>query len=397
MSHAEAGTIGETITEEALETDPYPIYARLREHEPVSWVPAVELWLVTRWADVEHVDKHPAIFTGETDPSTLNRTFGRNLLGSEGDYHDRIRSIIYPAFRADKIGHYPDEVIAPIAHELVDGFASAGRADLMADFAGPLSVRVLKRVLGLTVEDERLVRWFGELAMGASNFSHDPQRQAIADAASREVEEHVAPILDALESAPNDTVLSNMLHSQVDGDRLTRQEITSNLKVMIVGGLQATSDLIALALLTLLQHPDQLAQVVADPGLIDPAIEEAVRWHAPVGTSTRQTTQDTELSGVKLPAGALVAAVLAAANRDPRNYTDPDRFDIHRHEGGHLSFATGPHLCIGARLGRYEARTGIRVLFERLRELRLDPERDVVVRGWEFRSPDSVPVLFEEA
>ncbi len=397
MSHAEAGTIGETITEEALETDPYPIYARLREEEPVSWVPAVELWLVTRWADVEFVDKNPALFTGETDPSTLNRTFGRNLLGSEGPYHDRIRSIIYPAFRADKIGHYPDDVIAPIATELVDGFAANGRADLMADFASPLSVRVLKRVLGLTVEDDRLVRWFGELAMGASNFSHDPERQAVADAASREVEEHVAPILDALEGAPNDTVLSNMLHSDVDGDRLTRQEITSNLKVMIVGGLQATSDLIALTLLTLLQHPEQLAEVVADPRLIDPAIEEAVRWHSPVGTSTRQTTQDTELSGVALPKGALVAAVLASANRDPRNYTDPYRFDIHRREGGHLAFATGPHLCIGARLGRYEARTGLRILFERLRDLRLDPDRELVVRGWEFRSPESVPVLFQEA
>jgi cytochrome P450 len=397
MSHAEAGTIGETITEEALETDPYPIYARLREEEPVSWVPAVELWLVTRFADVEYVDKHPAIFTGETDPSTLNRTFGRNLLGSEGEYHDRIRSIIYPAFRADKIGHYPDQVIAPIVAELIDGFAGDGRADLMTDFAGPLSVRVLKRVLGLDVEDERLVRWFGELAMGASNFSHDRERQAVADAASREVDEHVQPMLERLADAPDDTVLSNMLHSRVDGDRLTPQEISSNLKVMIVGGLQATSDLIALALLTLLQHPDQLAEVVADPELIDPAIEEAVRWHSPVGTSTRQTTRETELSGVRLPAGALVAAVLAAANRDPRNYTEPDRFDIHRHEGGHLAFATGPHLCIGARLGRYEARVGLRLLFERLRELRLDPAREVNVRGWEFRSPDSVPVLFQEA
>ena len=132
MSPAEAGTsIGETVTEEALETDPYPIYARLREQEPVSWVPAVQLWLVTRWADVEYVDKHPEVFTGETEPSTLNRTFGRNLLGSEGAYHDRIRSIIYPAFRADKIGHYPDEVVAPIANDLVDGFAAARRADLM--------------------------------------------------------------------------------------------------------------------------------------------------------------------------------------------------------------------------------------------------------------------------
>src|SRR3954468_10502582 len=250
-------SVGAEITVEQLEADPYPIYARLRASEPVCHVDSVGLWLVTRWDDVQFVDKNPALFTGETEPSTLNRTFGRNLLGSEGEYHDRIRSIIYPAFRADKIGHYPDEVIAPIATELVDAFAGAGRADLMADFASPLSVRVLKRVLGLTVEDDRLVRWFGELAIGASNFSRDPEKQAIADAASREVDEHVAPILDALEGAPDDTVLSNMLHSEIDGDRLTRQEITSNLKVMIVGGLQATSDLIALSLLTPLPHPTQ--------------------------------------------------------------------------------------------------------------------------------------------
>jgi cytochrome P450 len=395
MTEARAGTIGETVTEAALEDDPYPIYARLREEEPVSWVPAVHLWLVTRFADVEHVDKTPDVFTGETEPSTLNRTFGRNLLGSEGPYHDRIRSIIYPAFRAKAIGHYPDEVIAPLARELVEAFLERGRADLVSEFAAPLSVRVLKRVLGLTVEDERLVRWFGELALGAANFSGDPQRQAIADATSREVEEHVAPILDRLQDEPDDTVLSNMLHSEVDGDRLTRQEILSNLKVMIVGGLQAASDLIALVLLTLLQHPDQLAEVMADPELIDPAIEEAARWHSPVGTSTRQTTRETELSGVRLPKGALIAAVLASANRDPRNYTDPDRFDIHRKEGGHLAFATGPHLCIGARLGRYEARTGLRVLFERVSDLRLDPEQEVRVTGWEFRSPEAIPVLFD--
>lgn len=397
MSHARAHTIGETITEEELENDPYPAYAKLREHEPVSWVPAVDLWLVTRWADVDHVDKHPAAFTGETDPSTLNRTFGRNLLGSEGPYHDRIRSIIYPAFRAGAIGHYPDEVIAPVAAELIAAFRERGRADLMAEFAQPLSVRVLKRVLGLTVPDDMLVRWFGELALGASNFSHDPEKQAIADAASREVEEHVIPILDRLEDEPDDTVLSSMLHSEVDGDRLERQEILSNLKVMIVGGLQAGSDLIALCLLSLLQHPDQLAEVVANPALVDPAIEEGARWHSPVGTSTRQTTAETTLSDVKLPKGALVAAVLASANRDPRNFTDPDRFDIHRQEGGHLAFATGPHLCIGARLGRYEARTGIRMLLEQLPGLRLDPERPVEVRGWEFRSPQSLDVLFEGA
>jgi cytochrome P450 len=178
-----------------------------------------------------------------------------------------------------------------------------------------------------------------------------------------------------------------MVHTEVDGERLTREEIQSNLKVMIVGGLQATTDLIALSLWAILSHPEQLDEVRADPKLIDPAIEEAARWHSPVGTSTRQTTRDTELAGVELEHGALVAAVLASANRDQRNWTEPERYDIHRREGSHLAFATGPHLCIGARLGRYEARTGWRVLLDRLPGLRLADDEPIRISGWEFRSP----------
>ncbi|MDQ3865722.1 MAG: cytochrome P450 [Actinomycetota bacterium] len=391
-----AGMYGSTVTLEELEHDPYPVYKRLRDEEPVSYVDAVGLWLVTRWADVNYVDKTPDLFTGETEPSTLNRTFGKNLLGSEGPYHQRIRSIIYPAFRVQAIGHYPNDVIAPIANELVDAFVGRGEVEFVSEFAEPLSTRVVKRALGLTVvEDDTLRRWFVELATGAANFEGDPEKQAIADNASREVNETVRPILDRLEDAPDDTLLSSMLHSEVDGQRLTREEIQSNLKVMIVGGLQAGTDLIALSLWALLAHPKQAEQVKADPNLVNQAIEEGARWHSPVGTSTRQTTRETELAGVRLERGSLIAAVLASANRDERNWTDPDRYDIHRREGAHLAFATGPHLCIGARLGRYEARTSWRVLFERLPNLRLDPDRPIELSGWEFRSPHHLHLLFD--
>jgi cytochrome P450 len=183
-----------------------------------------------------------------------------------------------------------------------------------------------------------------------------------------------------------------LVHTEVDGEKLTREEIQSNLKVMIVGGLEATSDLIALSLWAILSHPDQLARVLRDPDLIDPAIEEAARWHSPVGTSTRQTTRDAELAGVKLERGALVAAVLASANHDERNWTDPERYDIDRKEGSHLAFATGPHLCIGARLARYQTRVAWRVLLARLPGLRLDPDRPIEISGWEFRSPHHLHV-----
>jgi cytochrome P450 len=384
---------GTEISVQQLEADPYPIYTRLRAEEPVCFVESVGLWLVTRWDDVQHVDKTPDVFTGETEPSTLNRTFGKNLLGSEGAYHDRIRSIIYPWFRVGAIGDYPDSVITPTATELVDGLVERGACDLVSEFAEPLSARVLKRALGLGfVEEETLRRWFVELATGAANFEADPAKQQIADAASREVDAALAPVIDRLERAPDDTLLSSMVHTEVDGERLTREEIQSNLKVMIVGGLQATSDLIALSLYALLSHPEQLELVRADPALIDPAIEEAARWHSPVGTSTRQTTRATGIAGVELPKGALVAAVLASANRDERNWTDPERYDVLRKEGSHLAFATGPHLCMGARLARYETRVAWRVLLERLPRLRLEPDTRVEISGWEFRSPHELKV-----
>ncbi|MDQ3893968.1 MAG: cytochrome P450 [Actinomycetota bacterium] len=381
-------SVGTEITLEQLEADPYPIYAQLRDEEPVCLIEAVGLWLVTRWDDVQYVDKTPDLFTGETDPSTLKRTFGPNLLASEGPYHDRIRSIIYPWFRVKAIGHYPDEVIAPIANELIDGFAERGEADLVSEFAEPLSARVLKRALGFDfVEEETLRRWFVELATGAANFEGDQEKQAIADKASAEVNETVAPVLERLELEPNDTLLSSMLHTEVGGERLTREEIQSNLKVMIVGGLQATTDLIALSLWAILSHRDQWEQVKADPKLVDPAVEESARWHSPVGTSTRQTTRETELAGMKLEQGALIAAVLASANRDERNWTEPERYDIHRREGSHLAFATGPHLCVGARLGRYQTRTAWRAIIDRLPRIELDPARPIEISGWEFRSP----------
>src|ERR687885_64310 len=391
-------SVGTEISVEQLESDPYPIYKQLRAEEPVCFVESVGLWLVTRWDDVQYVDKAPELFTGETEPSTLKRTFGPNLLASEGAYHDRIRSIIYPWFRVGAIGDYPDNVIAPIANELVDAFADRGSAELVSEFAEPLSARVLRRALGIEfVEEETLRRWFVDLATGAANFEGDPAKQEIADRASAEVNETVAPVLERLGREPNDTLLSSMLHTEVDGERLTREEIQSNLKVMIVGGLQAATDLMSLSLWALLSHPEQAAQVAADPRLIPPAIEEAARWHSPVGTSTRQATRDTELAGVPLEQGALIAAVLSSANRDERHWTDPDTYDIHHHRRPHLAFAAGAHVCIGALLGRFEARTAFRVVFERLSGLRLDPERPAAITGWEFRSPEHVHVRFDPA
>ena len=390
--------VGASISVAELERDPYPAYRRLRDEEPVSWVESVGLWLVTRWDEVTEVVRAPTIYTGETEPSTLNRTFGKNLLGSEGPYHDRVKAIISPWFRMAAIGHFPAEVIAPLANELIDGFADRGEVELASEFAEPLSVRVLRQATGLReIDDDTLRRWFADLAQGAANFEGDPAKQAVADAASAEVNETVRPILDRLESAPDGTLLSSMLHERVNGEGLALEEIQSNLKVMIVGGLQAVSDLISISIWALLSHPEQAERVRADHSLIAPAVEEAARWHAPVGTSTRQTTRETRLAGVTLAPGALVAAVLSSANRDPRHWTDADRYDIDSHRRPHLAFAGGAHVCVGALLGRFEARTATELLLQRLPKLGLDPERPAAYEGWEFRSPRHLHLLFDPA
>jgi cytochrome P450 len=389
-------TLGEGVSLEDLERDPYPVYARLRDDEPVSWVPAVQLWLVTRYDDVRQVDLTPKVFTAQTNPSTLNRTMGTNMLGSEGPDQQRIRRIVEPPFRPRDVEERTRGMIPRRAHELIDGFADRGECDLFREFCDPMSVRSLRFMLGLEeVPWEDLLRWNEGLMPGLANFEGDPTKQAPADAASAELGEALERVMDRLEEEPDGSVLSWMLHFDGDGERMSREEIVANTKLMLSGGLQEPRDLIALSTWALLSHPEQLAEVRADRSLVRPAVEETLRWAGPVGTSTRQTTRQTELAGVKLEEGALIGAVLSSANRDPRRFRDPDRFDLHRKEGAHVAFAIGPHFCLGAWFGRHLARVSLEVLLDRLPNLHLDPERPVELRGWEFRAPLSTWVRWD--
>jgi cytochrome P450 len=388
-------SIGEEVTLEELERDPYPVYARLRDEEPVSWVPAVGLWLVTRYDDVRYVDHTPELFTAETDPSTLNRTMGKNMLGSEGADQRRIRRVLEPPFRPRDVEERTQGMIPKLAHELLDGFEARGECDLFREFADPMSVRSLRFMLGLEdVPWEDLLRWNEGLMPGLANFEGNDEKQAPADRASQELGAAIEAVLGGLEGAPDGSVLSWMLHRDSDGDRMSREEIVANTKLMLSGGLQEPRDLIALTVWAL---GDLLEEVRADRGLVKHAVEETLRWAGPVGTSTRQTTAETELAGVRLPKGALIGAVLSSANRDPRRYTDPDRFDLHRKEGAHLAFAAGNHFCLGAWFGRHLARVSLDVLLDRLPGLRLDPDRPATLSGWEFRAPDSTWVRWDAA
>lgn len=385
----------ETITVEDLERDPYPVYARLRAEEPVAWVPAVQLWLVTRWADVRIVDTSPTLFTGATEPSTLNRTMGTNMLGSEGPDHRRIRAICEPPFSSREVALRTGGMIPALAHELIDGFVERGEADLFTGFADPMSVRSLQHLLGLDdIAWEDLLSWNQGMMPGLANFEGDPVKQTLADEASGGLGDAISDVLDRLASEPDGSILSWMLHHEQGGMRMTRAEIVANAKLMLSGGLQEPRDLIALVVWALGSH-ELLDAVRDDRSLVKPAVEETLRWAGPVGTSTRQAVRGTELGGVELPAGALVGAVLSSANRDPEHWTDPDRFEVRRREGGHFAFALGAHFCLGAWFGRHLARVSLDILLDRLPGLRLDPDRPVELRGWEFRAPLSTWVRWD--
>jgi cytochrome P450 len=388
-------TVGETITLEELERDPYPIYARLRDEEPVAWVPAVELRLVTRFDDVRHVDLTPEIFTAATDPSTLNRTMGVSMLGMEGPEQQRIRRVLEPPFRPHDVEERTQGMIPKLAHELIDGFEGRGECDLFTEFADPMSVRSLRFMLGLDeVPWQDILRWNRGLMPGLANFEGNPDKQAPADRASAQLSGAIERVLDRLEDEPDGSVLSWMLRRAGD-EAPTRDEIVANTKLMLSGGLQEPRDLIALTVYALGTHPEQLEEVRAEPSLVKRAVEETLRWAGPVGTSTRQTTRATELASVELPEGALIGAVLSSANRDPSRFPDPDRFDVHRMDGAHLAFGAGNHFCLGAWFGRHLTRASLEILLDRLPNLRLDPDRPVTLRGWEFRAPDATWVRWD--
>jgi cytochrome P450 len=386
-----------SITVEDLERDPFPIYARLRDEAPVCHVPAVGLTLVTRWDDVQHVATHGDVFSADVDSSPLTRTLGQNMLTLDGDAQKRIRATIDPSMRPRAVAAYAPDVIAPIARRYLDGLRRRARAELMAEYCEPVSVLALGAVMGLgEVDADTLRRWFGGLALGGANFEQDPGKQAAADAVSTEIDTAVAPILDRLAAHPDNSVLSHMLHVQPPGGpRLSRAEVLANLKLILLGGMQEPGHALGIAVWALLTHPGTLAEVLADRSLLRGAVEEALRWHSPVGTQTRQVTRSTVLGGVQLVPGTAIAAVLASANRDARHWQEPDRFDIHR-RGAHAAFGLGAHHCAGAPLARQEVLRPLELLLE-LPGLRLEPGHEVELRGWEFRAPTALHVVWDVA
>jgi len=383
-------TFAESITVANLDRDPYPIYARLRKESPVAYVPAVNLWLVTCAKDVEFVTTHPELFTAQVTDSVLDRSFkGKSLLTMDGAEHIAMRKSLDSKYRPRTVSTYITDLVEPIARNQLNVIVSENRSELVSSYFEPISVLGLGAVLGLGhLSAETLQHWFHGLAMGATNFERDPEKQKISDLVESEMNHELMPIMERLLEHPDDSTMSHMLHSGMpEGERRTPEYILPTLKLTILGGMQEPGHGAAETFYALAKIPGAFDRLLKNPDLWDDVIQEGLRWIAPIGTQTRQATADIELGGVVIPAGAAVAAVVASASRDESVFENPDDFDMDRPRQSNASFGYGPHFCAGHAFARELEKISLQVLIEGLPNISIADDEVVQFSGWEFRAP----------
>lgn len=386
-----------SVTVADLERDPYPIYAHLRRHDPVAYVPALDVWMVTRWDDVDAALSDPGRFPAHVaDSPTDDALGGISMMTTDGEPARQRRRPFDSTLRPRAVEASMPEVFERLCAEHLDTVAEAGGGDLLTQFFEPVSVLSLAHAVGIVddVDVETLVRWFGGLAAGVSNYEKSPVKSAFCQEVSREIDEVVRPLFEAKFHEPDDGMLSSLVHA-TDGDLDDRIAwAMPSLKLVLLGGLQEPAHGGATIADCLLTHPDQLAAVREDPSLVSAAVEEGLRWTAPIGNLLRGVAPGTSLGGVELPDGARVICVVSSANRDEDVWgPTADEFDISRARRTHMSFATGPHYCIGHHFARVQLRIAIRMLLDRFPVIRLDPRSEVAYHGHEYRSPISLPVV----
>jgi hypothetical protein len=374
------GRVADELTLVDLERDPYPWFRRLQQDEPVAFVPSLDMWLVTRWDDVMHVTSSPDLFRSNTEPSWLRQCLGENMLTLDGAAHHRLADGMRPPFVAATCAHEVGAGLAYLIDEVIDELPSHGPVDLMSTFAEPVANRALAAALHWSVDWHDLARWCHGVCTGIANFDNHPDRAAVAAEAHRQLAESIDAALDRGEIAAG-----------FIGD-FSRDEIISNVRLMVSGGINEPRDGIGLVMWVLLQRPSLMEEVRVDPAALRRVIEETMRWMSPVGTATRQVVTDVELGGTVLPRGAMMAACLGAANRDPMHWPNADEFDPNRRDGAHLAFAHGEHRCLGEWIGRQQIRVGVQRLLDRFPTLRL--AAPVELHGFEFRGPTSVMVAW---
>jgi cytochrome P450 len=386
-----------SVTVEELDRDPYPVYARLRADAPVCLVPAVGLWFVTRWADVEAAATQPEVFCSRVDPSPLERTMGgESILLLDGEPQKRLRAMLDPSLRPRVVEATTPELIEPLARELLDALEGRGEAELMSEYFEPISVLGLGRVLGLGhLDGDTLRSWFHGLAEGATNFEDDPAKWKVADATATEIDVELAPVFERLHADPDESTIATML-ALAEGTLEERvATILPTLKVILLGGMQEPGHAAGSTLVGLLESR-QVRALLDDLTLVRDAVEEGLRWISPIGTQTRRALVDAELGGVTVPGGANLGLLVSSANRDQDVWgPTADEFNLFRPRRNHAAFGFGSHFCSGHHFSRVQMRIALRALLERLPGLRLDPERPPEFSGWEFRAPRHLHVRWD--
>ncbi len=387
---------GARITVEALAGDPYPLFHELRAAEPVTWVPALRMWMLTRRDDIARVLADWERFTTEAPASTIRDIFGSHMLTTDGERQIRYKRRFIGPFRRGNLERNLLGTVRAVLDGLMEELEGGPRraADLRARLARPLSVRSICRVLGLPEPDgPRLLAWYDDFAAALENFTGDPEVRGRGKIAAREFGAYVTPFLQGKRPVPEGSTIAEL---RTDAEPLAEAEMVANLLIVLFGGIETTESAIASAIWAALSHrmPSRLSAEDADR--LDDVFEESLRWDAAVQSCTRFTTEPVEIRGVRIPAGETVQCMLGAANRDPAHFEDPDRFNPDRlNARDHLSFGAGRHFCLGATLARIEAREALARVF-RLPGLRLDPERPSRPHGHEFRAPPGVWVVWDE-
>jgi cytochrome P450 len=377
--------------------NPHSVYAQLGS-APVQRDPASGLWMLLGYDEVLGALHDPATWS-----SRASADGGAPLdwlIFSDPPRHTALRALILRAFTPRAVAALEPR-IRQLSRELLDPVIGTGEMDLCAAYSIPLPLLVIAEMIGIPVSDRPRFRSWSEVILGLSDTvsgGGPAAEHAVIEfrRASGEMRDYLADLLEARRAAPRDDLLSRLVAAEIDGARLSPDEILAFFQLLLVAGSETTTNLISNAMLCFADHPFELARVREEPALLPSAIEEVLRYRTPIQAVFRLTTRDREVSGGSIPAGALVLALIGAANRDPRKFTEPDRFDVARDPNPHIAFGHGIHFCLGAALARLEARIALGDLLAGMKRFELagqwEPRRAFHVHG-----PSSLPMRFDPA
>jgi pimeloyl-[acyl-carrier protein] synthase len=357
-------------------SDPYPLYRQLRELEPVHWDPYMHAWVVTGYPEVVTVLMNYS--ADRTPPPAYLARLGlsfmkpfaevmlQQMLFMDGTMHARLRAICGAAITPKRVEGLRT-VIETIADELIDKVIARGHMDMVVDFANPLPATVTAKMLGVPVEDRvQLQEWVIDIAEVLGNFQHHPDRVAEIVRSLEEMKSYIAGRMEEERKRPTNGLIYSLMMAEVDGHRLSDDEVIANAIITLIGGHETTTNLIASGFLTLLCKPQAFEQLRTHPEIAASAVEELLRYEAPVQHTARIAPADMKLGGKIIEKGSRVVAGLAAANRDPARFPDPDRLDLLRVDNRHLAFGWAAHFCFGAPLARMEGQIAFNKLLSRI-------------------------------